>query len=177
MLMRGLAAAFLIATIVGCGTPGVNLTITSSPDGAYITSENPITGIVPVVAFWDKTTLDSLKRDGNGCLLLKGFTATWVSGAVTSVPIIRHCDKSTDGNFNFVMARDMNVPGLDKDLQFALQVENARVQKQQADAAQAMAYSAMWSAARANQPTYKSTQQSINCTTYGSGSGLYTNCR
>ncbi len=165
--MKGLAAVFLIATIVGCATPGVRITVTSSPDGAYITSEGGVTGLVPVVAFWDKKTLDGLGRDANGCLLLQGFTATWVSGAATTVPILRHCDKGTDGYYSFVMARDMNAPGLDKDLQFALQVENARVQKQQADAAQAMAYSAMWSAARANQPTYKSTQQSINCTTYG----------
>lgn len=175
--MKRLTAILAVTTIVGCATPGVRITVTSSPDGAYITSEGPVTGLVPVVAFWDKKTLDGLGRDGNGCLLLQGFTATWVSGAVTTVPTLRHCDKSTDGNYSFVMSRDMNTPGLDKDLQFALQVQNARVQKEQADAAQAMAYSAMWSAARANQPTQKPTQQSINCTTYGSGSTLYTNCR
>jgi hypothetical protein len=173
MLMKGLTAVLVVTTIVGCATPGVNITVTSSPDGAYIISEGPVTGLVPVEAFWDKKTLDALGRDENGCFLLQGFTATWVSGAVTSVPILRHCDKSTDGNYNFVMSRDMNAPGLDKDLQFALQVQNLRVQKAQADAAQAMAYASMWSAARANQPK----QQSINCSTYGSGNALYTNCR
>ncbi len=173
MRMKGLAAVVLITTILGCGTPGVHLTVTSSPDGAYITSESPITGLVPVVAFYDKQMLDNIKRDEDGCLFLKGFTATWVSGAVTSVPLIRHCAKSNDGNYNFVMSRDMNAPGLDKDLQFAIQVENLRVQKAQADAAQAMAYASMWSAARTNQPT----QKAINCSTYGSGNTLYTNCR
>lgn len=177
MPMKGLTALFLVTTIVGCATPGVRITVTSSPDGAYITSGGPVTGLVPVVAFWDKKTLDGLGRDANGCLLLQGFTATWVSGAVTTVPTLRHCDKSTDGDYSFVMSRDMSTPNLDKDLQFAIQVQNLRIQKEQADAAQAMAYASMWSAAKANQPTQKSTQQSINCTTYGSGSALYTNCR
>lgn len=173
MLMNGLIAVILVTTMVGCATPGVRITVTSSPDGAYITSEGAVTGLVPVVAFWDKKQLDGLGRDANGCLLLQGFTATWVSGAVTTVPTLRHCDKSTDGDYNFVMSRDMNAPNLDKDLQFSIQVQNLRIQKEQADAAQAMAYASMWSAARANQPT----QKSINCSTYGSGNTLYTNCR
>lgn len=155
----------LASTIVGCSTPGVRLTVTSEPDGAYITS-------VPVVAFWEMQSLEKSSRDEKGCFQLKGFTARWASGAVTEVPVVRVCGES-DGDYNFVMSRDMNHPNLGKDLQFALQVQAVRAKNAQAEASQAAAFAAMWSAAKVGQTP----QKPVHCSTYNSGSTIQTNCQ
>ncbi len=60
-------------------------------------------------------SLEKSLRDENGCFQLKGFTARWASGAVTEVPVILVCGE-TDGDYNFVMSRDMNHPNFEKDL-------------------------------------------------------------
>jgi hypothetical protein len=117
-------------------------------------------------------SLERASRDANGCLLLKGFTATWASGAVTEVPTLQHCG-TTNGDFTFVMSRNMNFPGFEKDLQFALQVQAVRAQRAQADASQAAAFAAMWSAAKVGQTT----QKPVHCSTYSSGSTIQTNCQ
>ncbi len=171
-MLKKIVTLVLASSIVGCSTPGVRVTVTSEPDGAYITSGGPASGIVPVVAFWEMESLERSSRDSEGCLLLKGFTASWASGAVTEVPTLRHCG-TTNGDFTFVMSRNMNSPGLDKDLQFALQVQAVRAQKAQADASQAAAFAAMWSAAKVGQTT----QSSINCSSYNSGHTIQTHCQ
>jgi hypothetical protein len=65
------------------------------------------------VAFWEKQSLEKSSRDAEGCFQLKGFTARWASGAVTDVPVVRVCGEA-DGDYNFVMSRDMNYPDLEK---------------------------------------------------------------
>ena len=165
-------ALVLALTIAGCSTPGVRLTVTSQPDGAYITSGGPVSGIVPVAAFWEKQSLEKSSRDVEGCFQLKGFTARWASGAVTEVPVVRVCGEA-DGDYNFVMPRDMNHPNLEKDLQFALQVQAVRAQNAQAEASQTAAFAAMWSAAKVGQTT----QRPVHCSTYNSGSTIQTNCQ
>lgn len=167
-----LIALVLFSTIVGCSTSGVRLTVKSAPDGAYITSGGAVSGIVPVVAFYEMQSVEKSSRDADGCFQLQGFTARWASGATTEVPVVRVCGEA-DGNYNFVMSRDMNHPNLEKDLQFALQVQAVRAQNAHAEASQAAAFAAMWSAAKVGQPT----QRSVHCSTYNSGSTIQTNCQ
>ena len=90
-MLNKLFVFVLALTIVGCSTPGVRLTVTSEPDGAYITSGGPVSGIAPVVAFWEMQSLKKSSRDEKGCFHLKGFTARWASGAVTEVPVVQVC--------------------------------------------------------------------------------------
>lgn len=162
----------LTILIMGCSTPGVRLTVTSEPDGAYITSEGPVSGIVPVVAFWEMKYLEKSSRDPNGCFQLGGFTARWASGAVTEVPVLQHCGEA-DGDYTFVMSRNMNVPGLDKDMKFALEVQAIRAQKTQAESAQSAAYAALLSGAKFSQPTPRPSY----CSTYRIGNTFQTNCQ
>lgn len=178
-ILYKLFALLLVVTITGCATPGISLTVTSSPDGAYITSGGAVSGIVPVEAFWDKQQLERSSRDANGCFLLGGFTARWASGAVTEVPVLRHCGK-TNGHYNFVMPRNMNSPGLDQDLQFSLQVQAIRAQNAQAAAAQSAAaaaqsaaFAALWSASTAAQQA----QKPVQCSTYNVGMTIQTKCQ
>jgi len=162
----------LASTIVGCSTPGVRLTVTSEPDGAYITSGGPVSEIVPVVAFWEMRSLEKTSRDEKGCFQLKGFTARWASGGITEVPVVRVCGEA-DGDYNFMISRDMNHPNLEKDLQFALQVQAVKAQNAHAEASRAAAFAAMWSAAKVGQTT----QKPVYCSTYNSGSTIQTNCQ
>ncbi len=160
----------LFATLVGCGTPGITVTVTSSPDGAYVTSGNAaVSGIVPVAVFWEK---QSLKRDEKGCFQLQGFTARWASGAVTEVPVVQACGEA-DGHYTFNMSRNMNAPDFDKDLQFALQVQAVRAQNAQIAASQSAALAALWSASTVSQKT----QNSLQCSSYTIGSSIQTTCR
>lgn len=169
MLIKLLAAA-LVLTIVGCATPGVTVTVTSTPDGAYILSGNSaVSGIVPVTAFWAK---ESLKRDEKGCYQLQGFTARWASGAITEVPILQHCGEP-NGNYTFNMLRNMNTPDFDKDLQFALQVQAVRAQNAQATASQSAALASMWSAFSAPPKI----QTPVQCSSYTIGNSVQTTCR
>lgn len=169
-MLEKVLASILLATLVGCASPGVTLTVTSSPDGAYINSGNPaVSGIVPVTAFYAK---QSLKPDEKGCFQLQGFTARWASGAVTEVPVLQHCAEP-DGSYTFNMVRNPNAPDFDKDLQFALQVQAVRAQSAQAQASQAAALAAMWSASSVSQKAYTPVQ----CSSYTIGSTIQTTCR
>jgi len=165
-----LLAPVLMAMLVGCATSGVTVTVTSTPDGAYITSGNAaVSGIVPVAAFWDKKLL---KRNAKGCFELQGFTARWASGAVTEVPVLQHCGEP-DGNYAFNMERNMNAPDFDKDLRFALQVQAVRAQNAQAAASQSAALAAMWSA----WSIPPKIQPSVQCSSYTIGNSVQTTCR
>lgn len=134
-MRNNLVALVLLSTIVGCSTPGVRLTVTAAPV--------PASGIVPVVAFYEMQSIEKSPRDKDGCFQLQGFTARWASGATTEMPVVRICG-AADGNYNFVMSRDMNHPNLEKDLQFPLQVQAVRAQDANAEASQAAAFAAMW---------------------------------
>lgn len=169
-----LFALALVATVAGCATPGITVTVTSSPDGAYITTGGAVSGIVPVVVFWERQRLESrlFPRDTNGCLKLPGFTARWASGAVTEVPVLQHCGE-LDGNYTFNMSRNMNAPDFDKDMQFALQVQAVRAQRAQAVASESAALAALWSASTAAQKA----QRPVQCSSYTSGSTIQTRCQ
>jgi len=127
------------------------------------------------MAFWRQQVLDGIKRDAQGCISLKGFRAQWVSGAVTELATIRNCG-NTDGYFTIVLRRDMKQPGLEKDMQFALNIQTLKHQKAQAEAAEAAAFAQMWSAMSATNPLLQ-TQQSFNCSSYRVGQTLQTNCQ
>ena len=171
-MLNILFALVLILSIAGCSTPGVRVTVKSNPDAAYITSGGGVSGIAPVVGFWDEKLFEKASRNERGCFQLRGFTATWASGAVSEVPHIQVCG-STDGYYELVMSRDMNHPNLEKDLQFALQVQAVRVQQAQSEASQMAAAAAMWSATKVGQTT----QRPFNCSSYNLGGTVQTNCQ
>lgn len=92
--------------------------------------------------------------------------------AVVEVPVLQHCGEA-DGDYTFVMSRNMNAPGLDKDMQFALEVQAIRAQKAQAEAAQSAAFAALLSGAKFSQPT----PMPSYCSTYRIGNTIQTNCQ
>lgn len=136
LIALGLAAAFL----TGCATQQANrippntvqLTVMSEPAGAFIAEKGTtIRGIAPLVLSYPAT---GVPKDNNGCAVVKGFEARWGSGAAASTNnTLRFCG---GGNkFHYVLNRNPADPGLDKDLQIAMQL----TQQQQAATAQAQA--------------------------------------
>lgn len=156
----------------GCATQST-LQIYSQPVGAYITEVGTSTtlGIAPTAAYYNASALNQNKQP-DGCYLVKGFTAKWVSGATASMNPIRLCGSNT-GTYNITLNRGNEHPDLEKDLNFALQVQNMLAQQRQAQAAQNAAFAQMWSAYSISQGVNKTT----NCTTTALGNSLNTSCR
>jgi hypothetical protein len=107
---------------VGCATQA-SLTVFSQPAGAYISAISPGTrgGIAPFTFYYDGNALKAYKGP-DGCYLVKGFKARWVSGVSAREQNVRLCGSST-GDYNITVIRDPSAPGFEKDMQFALQVQ------------------------------------------------------
>ncbi len=170
--MQNQIVGILLIFLSGCATQST-LNIYSQPIGAYITEVGTSTtyGITPTVAYYN--VLDLLRhKQPDGCYLVKGFTAKWVSGATSTMSPIRICG-STTGTYNITLSRDSSHPDLEKDLTFAMQVQTMLAQQQQAKAAQNAAFAQMWSAFSISQDKNSTT----NCSSYMVGDTLKTSCR
>lgn len=165
--------AIITVMVSGCATQA-HLTVMSQPEGAFITEKGTgrSYGTAPVTLFYERAVLLNNKAP-DGCYLVKGFDARWVSGASASLEVVRLCGSDV-GNYNISFNRDSAQAGLDRDLQFALQLQTLRVQQQQAKAAQDAATAALFSA-WAN--TQKTQQTNVNCTSTQIGNTIQTNCR
>lgn len=164
------AILFSIATaLCGCATQA-SLTVFSQPEGAYLTEKGTgkVYGVAPVTVVYDSKALSNFKG-ADGCYRVKGFEARWVSGATASLDLITLCGTST-GEYNITFSRASTYPDLDRDLQFALQLQSIRAQQQQASAAQDAAAAAVYRAL--NPPQRKP----LNCTSTQLGYTVQTNC-
>jgi len=165
-----LAATILVSLISGCATQA-SLTLYSQPEGAYFTENGSgkSYGIAPIKVYYDGVEL--LKhKNSDGCFLVKGFEARWISGATASLKTIRLCGSNV-GDYNITYSRNSSEPGFDKDMQFALQVKSVRAQQRQAQAAKDAAFAGILSAFSTQQ------QNRISCTTNQVGDTVFTNCR
>jgi len=160
--------AFALAT-VGCATQA-SLTVDSQPPGAYLTEKGTgkVYGVSPVTIVYDSKMLANFRR-ADGCYRVKGFEAQWVSGATSSLEVITLCGAS-NGAYNITFSRAAGYPDLEKDLQFALQLQSIRAQQQQARAAQDAAEAAVYQAFNPPQRT------PLNCTSVQVGYIVQTKC-
>ena len=161
---------FISLLSFGCATQA-SLTIFSEPEGAYITEMDTgkSFGMAPVTVTYNPKLLN-LYKNAEGCFVVKGVIARWVSGAKTIIHPIKLCGSNV-GSYDVSVDRDPSLPGLDKDLQFVIQLQTLRAQQQQAQAAKSAAAAALWSAWSTSLP------KNIKCTTTRIGDTTYTNCR
>ena len=167
---RWVLITLIAASASGCATHA-SLTIISQPEGAFITEKETgkAWGTAPASVLYDSASLTQ-HRAADGCYLVKGFEARWVSGTAASLDLIRLCGSSS-GSYNIVFSRDPTQPDLEKDLQFGLQLQALRAQQQQANAAQDAAAAALFSAwSNALRP-------SVTCTSVQIGNIIRTTCR
>ncbi|TJY59848.1 hypothetical protein E4T66_11740 [Sinimarinibacterium sp. CAU 1509] len=172
--MRYVLVAVLGLLFSSCATQAT-MTIYSQPPGAYITEigTEMALGIAPVVSYYNESALRANRSDAQGCYLIKGFEAQWVSGArAASTEAIRLC-KGTTNNYIWTITRNSDDPGLDKDLQFALQIQTLLTQQQQAQAAQDAAAAALIGAFSAAQQA----DAPMRCRSYSVGNTVQTNCK
>lgn len=180
--MRLLILMLLFGSLGGCATNTPTLWVYSQPQGAYITElgTGRVAGMAPAASVYNLAALEPYK-DKDGCYRIKGFEARWVSGArSTSADPMRLCGK--EDSYNITISRDSSYPDLEKDLQFALQIQSIIAQQQQARAARQAANAALFSAysaaQRANTPPPPTISSPVHCTTnsYG-GTTVYTTCQ
>ena len=158
-----------VALAPGCATRA-SLAVRSQPEGAFITEQGTgkSYGTAPVIISYDAASLAPYKG-GDGCYRVKGFVARWVSGATSALSIIRLCGSSS-GRYQIVFQRNPDLPGLDKDLRFAVRIQALRAQQQQAQAARDSAAAALFFAASGPQ------SKQVNCTSTQFGDTVRTNC-
>ena len=177
--MRLLILMLLLGSLGGCATNTPTLWVYSQPQGAYITEVGTgrVAGMAPAASVYNLTALKPYK-DKDGCYKIKGYEARWVSGARTVIDPMRLCGK--EDSYSITLSRDSSYPDLEKDLQFALQIQSIVAQQQQARAARQAANAALFSAysaaQQANAP--KPISSPVRCTTnsYG-GATVYTTCQ
>lgn len=105
----------------------LNVTYVTDPPGAVIYSGGNRMGYAPLLLQYTLTS-DNLKQ---GVVVTKPITANWISGASTSVNNSNLQFKISNGlNWTSTINRPADVPGRDKDEQFALQVQAQKQQEQ-----------------------------------------------
>jgi hypothetical protein len=110
--------------VAGCATAThATLAVYSQPPGAYLTEVGTgrALGIAPAASYYEAQVLQNHK-DVHGCYVVKGVEAHWVSGARAMTDPVRLCGSAT-GSYNITLSRDASYPDLEKDLQFALQIQ------------------------------------------------------
>jgi len=169
-LFSRLPFLLLIVILLNSCASKAYLTVFSQPEGAFITEKGTgqSFGTTPVVLQYEKENL-LMNKTLDGCYLVKGFDARWVSGASASLEVIRLCGSNV-GSYQITFNRDPLQPNLEKDLQFALQIQAIRIQQQQASAVQDSAAAALFSAWNTSQNT------SLNCISTQMGDIISTNC-
>jgi hypothetical protein len=162
---QAVAAGALLA-LSGCALQAT-LQVDTNPTGGYISEVDTgfVPGIAPVSIYYEPSSLTL--RDAKGCYLVRGMNVRWVSGATASVNPISLCGSAYD-NYNITINRPANAPDLDKDLQFAVQVQNMLSQQAQAEAARQ---------ATALQIYNSTLNNTVNCTSIPIGNQVHTNCR
>jgi hypothetical protein len=155
------AVALLMLALNGCAS-GYPLTFDSNPQGATVICEGlGNIGYTPATIYWDK---EKMKKDGTPTDF-STCSAQWASGATTKYQgsasgqaILQAFPDGAE-----ITVQRPNAPGLAHDNQFALQVQQMRMQEAamerqtaamqaQAAAAQQQAASALTQALTANRP-------------------------
>ena len=130
----------------GCAMNTFTMLLASNPPGAMFsrvdveggTSET-LLGMAPIEAGrWDYSQINiPAYKLSNGCIYMGEYVATWASGA-RAKRRVEHCGGT--GTSTVTSPRPMNVSGLDEDLRFALQLQQAETQRKQASTQEAALY-------------------------------------
>jgi hypothetical protein len=165
----GVSLLLAAVAVGGCATHA-SLAVFSQPEGAYITEKGTgrVIGVTPTRVVYDPESLTKYRR-ADGCYIVKGLEARWVSGATSALDLISLCGQR-NGAYNITFSRAGNYPDLEKDLEFALRLQSVRAQEQQAQASQDAALAAVY------QAFIPKPAKPLNCTSTQIGNTVRTNC-
>jgi hypothetical protein len=177
------ASSLLVTACTGIGVDPNTMVVdfVCDPQGATLYQIDKVNiGSCPTTLKYQITD----EARARGYMELRGITAVWVSGASSSVNLIRaDLQKGLRQNFRFDRPRSM--PNYDVDANYALQLEKIRImraqaeaQKAQADAQQAEAtIAALNSAIAAANSAYTAPRNNEqHCTTTYLGNTAHTDC-
>ena len=126
-MRNSLFTVILVITLSGCS---YGLTYHSQPPGALIkhTENGNVIGMAPINV--DYGNDPRFKSDG--CYRVAGVTAVWVSGAQAKTEnIITLC--GTPQEYVITLSRPASAPDLEKDMNFAIKIQNNAILQQQAN--------------------------------------------
>lgn len=166
--MRILHVLPIVLMLAGCATQlqpnQAKIEFHSNPPGATISTGKGNFGVAPAALVW---TLSN----GQATAVSEPITATWVSGATSTITINLTAGQAGVYTFN----RPQGVAGLESDIQWAVHLQQISQRKSEADAAGLAAalknYNDNWE--RNNRPPVPTT----NCTSIVSGNVVNTTCR
>ena len=127
-----------ILILTGCGSKQYSITYNTNPEGASIVCNGINKGYSPVTLYY---TPDD-KQWQYGKMRTISCTANWISGAKKDFSNTWDLNKFPDGVMETLQRP--NVEGYEKDAQSALQVQNMKYQRRQAQAAEIQANEASW---------------------------------
>lgn len=178
--------AVYAVTLAAAGPRSLTVTYYSDPAGAtlYANQNQQSFGYAPAKL---KYKVSKGFRDGKECMTLQPVMVRWASGAEASVSTITACPQN-GGNQQFTLVRPTGVEGRELDVQFALQLQELALVREQARAARrdmaAAQVGAFWR-------TYIDTMQRnhadmmqrireqnrlVQCRSQVIGQAVYTNC-
>lgn len=173
--VQGLIAIVLFGFLTGCTTTPtpqnsgvIHLTVHSDISGAAVYEGNKYFGATPVALQYSNAVF----RNG-GCINTNPITLRWGSGATVTQPV--HLCASTGYYQQYTFNRPLNVPGRDRDLQFAIEMERNAAIRQQAAAASDAALIQAWSAVNALSNS-GDVNINANCRSYMIGDTVHTKC-
>lgn len=172
------AFLYVIALFVsGCAT-NLQVTYSSEPMGAAVYEGDRHLGTTPVTLTYPLT--DEQRKAGS--TLLRGVSVRWVSGATASISSLTADLRQYGYHQSFTFRRPDGVPGYETDARYALELQrNAIMMYQavsQAEAARQAAADRQRALQLQQQQLYQQqSRPSMNCSSYASGSYIYTNCQ
>ncbi len=122
----------LIGLLLGaCAPSGTYVTMESDPSGGeYYASNGTYWGYTPVRLYYDTSVSSGACHvrpcRGSRYVTVQGGKVQWESGATTRIPRIR-IDRHLGPDQALLFRRPEDAPGLDRDLQWALDLARARV--------------------------------------------------
>ena len=125
------ALIFVMPLLFAACTNHTQLIFVSIPEGATISeiSTGNALGIAPTGKRFDLDSLSSL--DSEGCYILGGVAARWVSGATVQMEELKLCDGKS-GFYAVRLVRPTEHPDLEKDLEEATAMKAARIDERKA---------------------------------------------
>ena len=125
----GIISILGVVVLTGCGTKQLRMTYDSNPQGASLICNGKNWGYTPE------------EHKEKGFINLSPCSVKWISGATAGGTMIK-ADLNKIGYSQIITYQRPNVDRYEKDAQFALQVQNMKYQRRQAQAAESAASSA-----------------------------------
>ncbi|MEK6662379.1 MAG: hypothetical protein AABY73_00805 [Pseudomonadota bacterium] len=172
--MKQIILFFAVFFVSGCASQ-LRVTYQSDPPGAVLYSGGQRVGYTPQTLHYNVT--DDVKK--RGFVVLADTKVVWASGAAAEAKALK-ADLTRSGySQQYMFNRPSNIPGLETDLRFSLDLDRTRALQRQATAQESQA-AAQRRQAEAQEESARNESYRVysptNCTSTVYGSTVNTSC-